>query len=330
MKHLLRNLSVALLLAVAVVGCKKDDKDLEAKPTITITELGSANSRKAFAGSDLHVEAEILAPGIIDRIVFEIHSTVSGGWELSETFTDDYANARNASFHEHVDIPATVAPGNYHVHIEVYDKNGQVTAAEAELSIEKLVPATALIFTRVTGASVYAHGDHFHGLAEGVEGASDTVTFSAGGAIIAGGHLHLAAAGVYKLSLKTYDAAGNETQNRFIADAATAANYKAFLIGGNYVLNANTTAETGAIFQPRETQYANGTAVAGATATTGVTSYFTSGNDNKGNKDVSFVMRKVDAGVKPTITRSDWNRADYATAFAGSNELELKFELHAE
>jgi hypothetical protein len=41
-------------------------------------------------------------------------------------------------------------------------------------------------------------------------------------------------------------------------------------------------------------------------------------------------MRKLNTGVKATITRADWNRADYATAFAGTNELQLKFEIHAE
>ncbi len=54
------------------------------------------------------------------------------------------------------------------------------------------------------------------------------------------------------------------------------------------------------------------------------------GHANQGEKDVQFVMRKLNAGVKATITRVDWNRADYATAFAGANELELKFEIHAE
>jgi hypothetical protein len=149
--------------------------------------------------------------------------------------------------------------------------------------------------------------------------------------VISNGHLHPEATGIYRITLKTYDASGNETQNKFIADAGTAEGYKAFLVGGDFVLNPKTTGETGAIFQTRETQYADGTAVTGgATKTTGVTSYFKAGVDNKSEKDVTFVMRKLNAGVKATITRSDWNRNDYATAFAGTNELELKFEIHAE
>ncbi|RYY56040.1 MAG: DUF4625 domain-containing protein [Chitinophagaceae bacterium] len=328
--HLFTKIFILLVLAGAVASCNKDDKDMVARPTITITELGSGNSKKAFAGSDLHIEAEILAPGTIDRIVLEIQSAESGGWNFSETFTDDYSNTKNATFHEHVDIPATVTPGTYRVHMEVYDKNGQVSSAESDLGIEKQNPSSALVFTRISGAGVEAHGDHFHGLAGGTEGASDTVTFDGEGAVIAHGHLHLAATGVYKVSLKTYNASGTETQARYIADATTAENFKAFLVGGNYVLNPATTSETGAIFQTRETSYANGATVSGATATTGVTSYFTAGNDNKGNKDVTFIMRKLNAGVKPTITRTDWNRSDYATEFAGSNELQLKFEIHAE
>ncbi|WP_207515276.1 DUF4625 domain-containing protein [Longitalea luteola] len=326
----LRILCLVFLVVAGVIGCKKD-KDIVAKPTIDNLEIGTANSKKAFAGSDLHLEADLAAAGTLENVVVEITSTSAGGWQFSEAFTEGITGTKNANLHEHIDIPATVAPGAYRIFIKVTDKAGQVTIVESELIIEKQNPSAALVFTKVTGEGLEAHGDHFHGLGTAIDGSSDTVTFDDKGTIIANGHLHLEATGIYKVALKTYDASGNETQNKFIANAATAENYKAFLIGGNFVLNPNTTGETGAIFQTRETTYADGTAVTGgATKTTGVISYFIAGIDNKAAKDVTFVMRKVNPGVKPTITRLDWNRTDYATAFAGTNELELKFEIHAE
>lgn len=326
----LRNLCLVLLVVAGVIGCKKD-KDIVAKPTVENLEVGSGNNKKAFAGSDLHLEAEVAAAGTLENVVVEIKPANAGGWQFSEAFTDGITGAKNASFHEHIDIPATVAPGAYRLYIKVADKAGQITTVESDLAIEKKNPGAALIITKLTGSGVEGHGDHFHGLDAAVIGASDTVTFDEEGVVMANGHLHLEATGIYRIALRTYDASGNETQNKFIANAATADNYKAFLVGGNFVLNPNTTGETGAIFQTRETQYADGTAVTGgATKTTGVTSYFKAGTDNKAEKEVTFVMRKVNAGVKATITRVDWNRTDYATAFAGSNELELKFEVHAE
>ena len=124
-----------------------------------------------------------------------------------------------------------------------------------------------------------------------VEGTPVTVTFDENGNAISGGHLHLDPDGIYKISLKTYDANGAETQNQYIANATAAANYKAFLAGGSFILNINSTDGKGAIFQTRETQYADGTAVSGATNTTGVTTYFRVGDDNEGEKEVTFIMR---------------------------------------
>lgn len=325
--------SMALLLVAGAIGCKKDNNDLVSKPTIKIVEVGSENNKKAHAGSDLHLEAEIMAAGTIENIVVGIHPKTTGGWEYTKTFTEGYTGTKNATLHEHIDIPLTATPGDYHLHIKVTDKTGQVTEAESELTIELKAPSAALIFTELTGGEdLAAHGDHFHGLGAATEVASVTVTFDEKGVVIANGHLHLKSTSIYKVALKTYDAEGGETQNKFITNEATADNYKAFLIGGSFILNPNTSEETGAIFQPRETEYADGTAVTGSggVKTTGVTSYFIVGSDNKSEKDVSFVMRKLNTGVKPTVTRLDWNRADYATAFAGSNELELKFEIHAE
>lgn len=186
-----------------------------------------------------------------------------------------------------------------------------------------------LIFTESAG---YSHGDHFHDLAE-LTGATQTVVkFDENGTATSGGHLHLTPDAIYKIELKAWDYAGKEVQNDFITDKATADNYKAFIVGGNFVLNPTTTDESGAIFQPREIAYGDGTTVSGTggIATTGILSYFTVGHTNEGEKEISFILRKVNAGVKATITRNDWNRNDYATAFGGQDVLKLNFEVHAE
>ncbi len=197
--------------------------------------------------------------------------------------------------------------------------------------IREGIEKSELIFTEVTGEDVEAHGDHFHGLGNAVDGESFKITFDETGRATSGGHLHLEADAVYKLELKAWDFTGKEVQNDFIASKAVADQYKAFLIGGNFILNADSDDESCAIFQPRDLKYGDGTDVSGQYETTGVLSYFTVGHDNEGpTKQVSYVLRKLNAGVKATITRSDWNHSDYAARFAGEDVLKLTFEIHAE
>ncbi len=197
--------------------------------------------------------------------------------------------------------------------------------------IREGIERSELILTEVSGDGVYPHGDHFHGLNDAVAGESIVIKFNENGEAIENGHLHLEVDAVYKVELKAWDYNGQEVQNSFVASKAIADEYKAFLVGGNFVLNPDSQAESGAIFQPREQQYGDGTAVNGQFETTGVLSYFGIGHDNEGpTKEVSYVMRKLNSGVKSSITRIDWNRNDYAEAFAGENVLELRFEVHAE
>ncbi len=199
--------------------------------------------------------------------------------------------------------------------------------------VQEGIQKAELTFTEVTGEGVYPHGDHFHGLAGATDGTAQVVTFNAQGEATANGHLHLDAEAVYRIDLKAWDHTGHEVTADIVATEAAAANYKAFLVGGDYILNSNTTDESGAIFQPRETTYGDGTAVTGAggTGTTGVLSYFGIGHSNAGkSRQITFVLRKLQSGVKEKITRLDWNRSDYAAAFAGENELALNFEIHAE
>jgi len=197
--------------------------------------------------------------------------------------------------------------------------------------IREGIERAELIFTEVSGEAVEAHGDHFHGLDGTTEGEPIVIKFDENGIATANGHLHLEADAVYKIELKARDYTGKEVQGDFIASKAVADNYKAFLIGGDFILNPDSDDESGAIFQPREQTYGDGAAVNGKYETTGVLSYFTVGHDNEGpTKEVTYVLRKLDAGVNAKIERTDWNRSDYATTFAGENVLELKFEIHAE
>ncbi len=133
------SLLMALVCAISIglTSCGSDDDDaLPAKPTITLTEVGHDNSKHAHPGHDLHLEAEVLAEGLIKRIDVEIHQEGGGTTEIEKSYTEGkYIGVRNIEFHEHIDIPATAPLGDYHLHLTVTDNHGQQTMAESHLEI---------------------------------------------------------------------------------------------------------------------------------------------------------------------------------------------------
>ncbi len=200
--------------------------------------------------------------------------------------------------------------------------------ADDKLPVKEGIQRSEIIITELSGEGLSAHGDHFHGLDGATEGESKSIKFDESGKAISEGHQHLEADAVYKIELKAWDHTGKEVHNDYIASKSAAATYKAFLTGGNFILNSATEDGSGAIFQPREKKYADGTEVAGAIETTGILSYFIIGRANEGAaKEVTYKIRKLKAGEKEKITRADW-QAD--TRFEGENVLELRFEIHVE
>ncbi len=113
-----------------------DDDDKVTKPVVTLTEVGHENSGTVAAGDDLHLEADIVAEGLVARIDIEIHLEEGGEYEIEKSYTEGkYIGVRNTEFHEHIDIPADAPTGEYHMHFIVTDKNGQQTTGESELKI---------------------------------------------------------------------------------------------------------------------------------------------------------------------------------------------------
>jgi hypothetical protein len=86
-------------------------------------------------GDDMHLEADILAEGLISRIDVEIHQE-DGSFEIEKTYTEGkYIGVKNVEFHEHIDIPADAPLGEYHLHFTVTDREGQTSQAEAHIHV---------------------------------------------------------------------------------------------------------------------------------------------------------------------------------------------------
>jgi hypothetical protein len=140
-----KNIITTILVVTGIISfnaCTKDDE--AAKPQITLTELGYENSGIAYQGSDLHIEADIVAEGKIDKVTIEIHP--EGGhegktsanalfeWEVDTVYTEFYG-LKNTEFHKHLEIPAEADTGHYHFHFIVTDQEGQQSSVEEEIEI---------------------------------------------------------------------------------------------------------------------------------------------------------------------------------------------------
>ncbi|WP_020529039.1 DUF4625 domain-containing protein [Flexithrix dorotheae] len=158
--------SVMFFLAMAAVVCFSscsDDDEAVPNPTISNLELGGHDHDDededdhdddhdhedgfvAHIGEDMHMEADILAEGKIDKITIEIHLEGEHDHEdededhideIELEYTTKYEGQKNAEFHEHIDIPENMEAGEYHFHMTVVDQLGNTGSIDADLMIEE-------------------------------------------------------------------------------------------------------------------------------------------------------------------------------------------------
>lgn len=114
-----------------------DEKESTGKPIVGLNEVGKENSKTGIAGSDLHLEGEIIAENLIRRIDIEIHQEDGGDFKIEKSFTEGkYIGVKNAHFHEHIEIPSEAPAGKYHLHFTVTDRLGQTETRESELTVK--------------------------------------------------------------------------------------------------------------------------------------------------------------------------------------------------
>lgn len=128
----MKNLVIILFLGLSILACKDDD--VSPNPQITQVEIGKDNSKTVKRGTDLHVEAQIYAEDLIEKIEVEIHKEEGKGWEFEKEITK-LSGLKNGELHEHFDVPADAALGDYHLHIKVIDKKGKSSKIESEIRI---------------------------------------------------------------------------------------------------------------------------------------------------------------------------------------------------
>ena len=123
-----------LTVAALFTACKKDK--ITSAPTISDLEVGHDNNKTAFPGTDIHIEAELLAEATIASVKLEIQPVSGIGWKFVEEYKDGFVGQKNAEFHKHIDVPADAALGKYLIRLSVTDQQGQITKIESDLEIK--------------------------------------------------------------------------------------------------------------------------------------------------------------------------------------------------
>ncbi|WP_285009106.1 hypothetical protein [Pedobacter faecalis] len=171
---------------------------------------------------------------------------------------------------------------------------------------EEEIGKAELVFVEVERE---AHDDHFH--YNPIPGAeAETITFDANGLPPVGTHLHLHEGATYKVTLKAYDFAGREMQQEFLDKPDI---HQAFILGApegvfTYVYGDQKDHEPN--------------------LNVGVTGYLTVNSHTDKSFVFRYVLRHLNPGVKANITAANWNDPNFATKYAGANDLDLKFECH--
>jgi uncharacterized membrane protein len=165
-------ISLMAAMAIAFSGCS-DENETE-KPVISQLIIGIENNHQAYIGSDLHVEAEIVAAGKIATVTVEIHSEGGSGDEIEAKYTD-YEGQNNATFHKHIEIPDDTRAGEYHFHLTVTDMEGNSTTVEEDVDIEA-APVNITIENLTFGSGHDTPGNNigYIGTAPMIEAASIT------------------------------------------------------------------------------------------------------------------------------------------------------------
>jgi len=141
-------LAIAACLGLLLQSCSSDDDASDTTVTAPIISnfeygAGSAHStdQVGYKGSDLHLEAEITAEASVSSIKLFIHAhdlPLGEGevnWDFEQVFTDSKYLVMNPTFHEHIDIPANIPAGEYHIELLVTDALGNSTEIDGHIQI---------------------------------------------------------------------------------------------------------------------------------------------------------------------------------------------------
>lgn len=125
------------VIALAFTSCSNDDDDLlQSNIEFKNVEFGHKNSKTGTIGDDLHLECDIKSGSKIQSV--EVVLSKDGKNVIKKTYTDSkYVGVLNTKFHEHIDLPETLAEGKYQCFIIVKNEEKKIDFVSAEITLKK-------------------------------------------------------------------------------------------------------------------------------------------------------------------------------------------------
>lgn len=139
-KFLLGAFALLSVFTMSMTSCSDDDKPVESSIEINNAKFG--HDGEATIGSDMHLEANIITNAKIKLI--EVEMTKADGTQVmtKKYDTGKYVGVLAATFHEHIDIPKTLAEGTYKVFLKVTDMENKQKVVSGDV---KLIIKTAKV-----------------------------------------------------------------------------------------------------------------------------------------------------------------------------------------
>lgn len=130
---------IELLVTDELGNSTEVDGHLQIMDTITLS--GFSIDETVARGDDFHAEFMINAVNGIHSITVDIHAhglTPAEGeveWDFEAEFLEGYHEETEVEFHQHIDVPATVPAGEYHMVFTVEDEDGNTKEYDTHINI---------------------------------------------------------------------------------------------------------------------------------------------------------------------------------------------------
>lgn len=136
-KLIMGAMALLSVFAMTLTSCS-DDNDSPSNGSIEIkdVEFGHHNNGLGTIGKDLHLECKIKSSSKIKAIRVSIIKDANNKVEKVYN-SGKYIGVLNTTFHEHIDLPATLAEGEYKGTITVTNTEGTVKTVNAKITLKK-------------------------------------------------------------------------------------------------------------------------------------------------------------------------------------------------
>ena len=138
-KLLLGAMALLSVFTMSLTSCS-DDNDSPTNGNIVFedVEIGHDNSKLGKIGHDIHLECKIKSSSKIKAITVSLIKDANNKVEKAYN-SGKYIGILNTTFHEHLDLPSTLAEGDYTCTITVTNAEGSVKSINSKVTLKKVV-----------------------------------------------------------------------------------------------------------------------------------------------------------------------------------------------